>query len=165
MAEAQVKAKKELPVLEKGIGTIEGVGASRVKEFAARGVRTLSDLLEYFPRSYQQERAERPIRDLVADQIQIARGEVVAVDYIAVRSRPRFEATLDDGSGKLGLVWFNSSFLRKTIWPGKLLRVSGRVKFFRGIASMAQPKWQEVDADAEPVGEDLFRAVYPASAK
>src|SRR5436190_3606668 len=152
-------------ILQRPISTIEGVGGSRVKEFEARGVNTLGDLLEYFPRSYQQERAERPIKELVADQIQIARGEVVAVDYIAARPRPRFEATLDDGSGKLGLVWFNSAFLRKTIWPGKLLRVSGRVKFFRGIASMAQPKWQEVDADAERVGEDVFRAVYPASAK
>src|SRR5882672_12139644 len=152
-------------LLERGIGTIEGVGAAKVKEFEARGVRTLGDLLEYFPRSYQQERSERPIDQLVADQIQIARGEVVAVDYIPMRPRPRFEATLSDGSGKLSLVWFNSAFLRKAIWPGKLLRVSGRVKFFRGIPSMAQAKWQEVQEDAETVGEDVFRAVYPASAK
>jgi len=162
----QVEAiAKEAPVLERGIATIEGVGASKVREFEARGVRTLGDLLEYFPRSYQQERSERPIDQLVADQIQIARGEVVAVDYIPMRPRPRFEATLSDGSGKLSLVWFNSSFLRKSIYPGKLLRVSGRVKFFRGIPSMAQPKWHEVEADAQPVGEDVFRAVYPASAK
>src|SRR3989440_9462030 len=164
MPQAEMKAK-EASVLEREIATIEGVGAARVREFETRGVRTLGDLLEYFPRSYQQERSERPIDQLVADQIQIARGEVVAVDYIPMRPRPRFEATLSDGSGKLSLVWFNSAFLRKTIWPGKLLRVSGRVKFFRGIPSMAQPKWQEVDADAEPVGEDVFRAVYPASAK
>src|SRR5881394_2377638 len=97
--------------LARGIGTIEGVGAAKVKEFEARGVRTLGDLLEYFPRSCQQERSERPIDQLVADQIQIARGEVVAVDYIPMRPRPRFEATLSDGSGKLALVWFNSSFL------------------------------------------------------
>ncbi len=164
MRQAEAKVKS-ISVLDRGIDTIEGVGASRVKEFEARGVKKLGDLLEYFPRSYQQERAEQPIKDLVADQIQIARGEVVAVDYIAMRPRPRFEATIDDGSGKLGLVWFNSSFLRKTIYPGKLLRVSGRVKFFRGIPSMAQPKWQDVEVDAEKVGEDVFRAVYPASAK
>ena len=114
--------------MAQGISSIEGVGPSKVREFEARGVRTLGDLLEYFPRSYQQERSERPIDQLVADQIQIARGEVVAVDYIPMRPRPRFEATLSDGSGKLSLVWFNSAFLRKTIWPGKLLRVSGRLK-------------------------------------
>jgi ATP-dependent DNA helicase RecG len=165
MAQMEAQAKGESSPLERGIETLEGVGAGRAKEFAARGVATLGDLLEYFPRNYQQERSERPISQLVADQIQIARGEVVAADYISVRPRPRFEATLSDGSGKLALVWFNSSYLRKTIYPGKLLRVNGRVKFFRGIPSMAQPRWQEVDADAEPVGQDVFRAVYPASAK
>src|SRR5438067_7233571 len=164
MPQAEMKAK-EVSVLERGIATIVGVGAGKVSEFGGRGVWMLGDLLKYFPRSYQQERSERPIDQLVADQIQIARGEVVAVDYIPMRPRPRFEATLSDGSGKLSLVWFNSAFLRKSIWPGKLLRVSGRVKFFHGIPSMAQPKWQEVDAEAEPVGQDVFRAVYPASAK
>src|SRR5919109_300227 len=127
-------------VLAQRISTIEGVGPSKVKEFEGRGVRTLGDLLEYFPRTYQQERAERPIDQLVGDQIQIARGEVVAVDYIPMRPRPRFEATLSDGSGKLALVWFNSSFLRKSIWPGKLLRVSGRGEIFLGGLSMGQPK-------------------------
>src|SRR3954463_5111079 len=167
MRQATDDAKQESApsVLERGVASIEGVGPAKVKELEARGVRTLGDLLEYFPRTYQQERSERPIDQLVADQIQIARGEVVAVDYIAMRPRPRFEATLSDGSGKLSLVWFNSAFLRKSIWPGKLLRVSGRVRFYRGIPSMAQPKWQEVEADAMPVGEDVFRAVYPASAK
>src|SRR5438309_11171487 len=94
-----VLGEGERGVLEREIGTIEGVGATKVSEFEARGVRTLGDLLEYFPRSYQQERSERPISQLVADQIQIARGEVVAVDYIPMRPRPRFEATLRDGSG------------------------------------------------------------------
>ncbi|HEV8606035.1 MAG TPA: ATP-dependent DNA helicase RecG [Tepidisphaeraceae bacterium] len=165
MAQMEAQTKGESSPLERGIETLEGVRASRAKEFAARGVATLGDLLEYFPRNYQQERSERPISQLVADQIQIARGEVVAADYIAVRPRPRFEATLSDGSGKLALVWFNSSYLRKTIYPGKLLRVRGRVKLYRNIPSMAQPRWQEVEADAEPVGQDVFRGVYPASAK
>src|SRR6266550_4021646 len=90
---------------EREVGRLGGGGARKVRELEARGVRTLGDLLEYFPRSYQQERSERPIDQLVADQIQIARGEVVAVDYIPMRPRPRFEATLRDGSGKLALVW------------------------------------------------------------
>src|SRR5438046_918320 len=94
------------------VEALAGVGLARAKHFWAVGVRTLADLLEYFPRTYQYESAERSISELVADQIQTARGEVVAVDYIARRPRPRFEATIDDGTDKLALVFFNSSFLR-----------------------------------------------------
>src|SRR5215204_685257 len=37
---------KDEHILARGVGTIEGVGPGKVKEFEARGVRTLGDLLE-----------------------------------------------------------------------------------------------------------------------
>ena len=149
----------------KPVEELEGIGPARAKELKARGVKTLSDLMEYFPRDYQYERAERPIAELVEGSVQIARGEVVAVDYVPVRPRPRFEATIQDASGKLGLVWFNAAYLRRVVHPGKLLRVQGKVRFYRGIPQMTQPKYEEIDPEAEVVGEDKLRAVYPASAK
>jgi ATP-dependent DNA helicase RecG len=147
------------------VEALDGVGAARARELRARGVKTLGELIEYFPRDYQYERAERPIAELEEGSIQIARGEVVAVDYVPVRPRPRFEATLKDDSGKLGLVWFNGAYLRRIIHPGKLLRVQGKVRFYRGVPQMTQAKYEEIDPEAEVVGEDKLRAVYPASAK
>src|SRR5437763_13827678 len=73
------------------IESLAGVGPTRGRHFHGLGVRTLGDLVQYFPRSYQYESAERPIAQLVAEQIQTARGEVVAVDYVPTRPRPRFE--------------------------------------------------------------------------
>ena len=125
--------------LSRPIQTLDGVGPTRAREFRTRGVNTLGDLLEYFPRDYQHERAERPIKELVPEQIQIARGEVTACDYIPSRPRPRFEATLTDPTGKLSLVWWNGHYLRTLIHPGKFLRVHGKVRFFRNIPQMTQP--------------------------
>ena len=147
------------------IESLHGVGPTRAKQFAALGVKTLGDLLDYFPRDYQYESAEKPIAELVPNQVQMARGEVVAVDYIPVRPRPRFEATLDDGSGKLALVWFNSAFLRQQIHPGKFLRVQGSVRTFRNLPQMTQAKWELIDPGEQRVGESKFRAIYPASMK
>ncbi len=144
--------------------TLEGVGPARAREFRAIGVHHLGDLLEYFPRTYQHERAEQPIGQLRPELIQIARGEVVAVDYFP-RPRPRFEATLEDPSGKLAVTWFNGHYLRTRIHPGQILRVQGKVRIFRGIPQMAQPKWEVIEPDAPLVGEDMIRAVYPATAK
>jgi ATP-dependent DNA helicase RecG len=147
------------------IETLNGVGESRAKEFRRLGVGTLRDLLEFFPRDYQNESSERTIRDLVGGQIQTARGEVVAVDYLSGRTRKRFEATIDDGSGKLGLMWFNSAFLRKDIVPGKFMRVQGMVRMFHGIPQMVQPRWETIEPTTGRVEEAKFRAIYPASVK
>jgi ATP-dependent DNA helicase RecG len=153
------------PQAQSPIESLPGIGLTRAKHFRALGIRTLADILEYFPRAYQYESAERSIRELVADQIQTARGEVVAVDYAVGRGRPRFEATLDDGTDKLALVFFNMPYLRGKIRPGMYLRVQGMVKLFRNLPQMANPKWREIDPGVARIEESKLRPIYPASAK
>ena len=157
----------EAAKLSRPIELLDGVGPARAKYFKALGVETLGDVLEYFPRTYQFESAEQSIDQLTAgDQIQIARGRVVAVDYIPVRPRPRFEATIEDESRqKLGLVWFNGGYLRTRIHPGIFVRVQGRVRMYRNVPQMSNPKWQVIEEEAERVEQSKFRAIYPASAK
>ncbi|HEX4792753.1 MAG TPA: ATP-dependent DNA helicase RecG [Humisphaera sp.] len=149
--------------LSRPVEALEGVGATRGRHLRALGVATLGDLLEYFPRDYQYESAERSIEQLVADQIQTARGEVVAVNYVPGHGRPRFEATLAEGAARLSLVWFHGHYLRTRIHPGMHLRVQARVKFFRGIPQMTQAKWEVVDEQTAPIAESKFRSIYPAS--
>ena len=151
------------PALLRPIESLEGVGATRAKVFRALGVKTLGDLLDYFPRDYQFESSERPISQLVPNDFQTARGTVVAVDYVPVRPRPRFEATIDDGTGKAGLVWFHGAYLRKLIHPGMHIRVKGKVGFFRNIPQFTNPKWDAVEETTEAVAESRFRAIYPAT--
>jgi ATP-dependent DNA helicase RecG len=152
------------PAAATQIESLQGVGTTRAKYLKELGLHTLHDLLEYFPRDYRYESREKTIRELVADQIQTVRGTVVAVDYLP-RPRPRFEATLDDNTGKLALVWFNGAYLRKLIHPGKLIRVRGKVKFFRNLPQMSNPKWEEIDEQTDRVETATFRPIYPASIK
>jgi ATP-dependent DNA helicase RecG len=147
------------------ITELPGVSSARAKQLAEQEVHTLGDLLTYFPRRYQHESEERPISQLVQGDIQTARGKVVAVDYIPTRPRPRFEATLDDGTGPLAVVWFHGHWLRQRIHPGMTLRVKGKVAIYRNIPQMQNPKWSEIEETAEVVEEARFRSIYPASAK
>src|SRR4051794_34590924 len=135
-----ISKKPDAPLtLVSPIESLDGVGPTRAYELKQLGLHKLGDLLEYFPRSYVFESAEGTIRGLVADQIHTVRGEVVAVDYIPIRPRQRFEATVDDNTGKLALVWFNQSWMRTKLHPGVTIRVRGKVKFFRGLPQMANP--------------------------
>jgi ATP-dependent DNA helicase RecG len=146
------------------IESLEVVGPAHAKRLKALGINTLGDLLEYFPRDYREEFAEGSVAQLREDQIHTVRGEVVAVDYVPSRPRPRFEATLDDGCGdKLALVWFHGAYLRSKIIPGTVLRVRGKVKFFHGIPQMANPKWEIVAPETPTVAQNIFRPIYAAS--
>jgi ATP-dependent DNA helicase RecG len=149
--------------LARPVEDLAGVGPSRAKALKALGLNTLGDLLEYFPRDYQFESSELNIRQLVPEQVQTVRGRVVACDYIVGRGRPRFEATIEDETGKLALVFFNSAYLRRQIHPGITIRVQGRVKYFRNLPQMANAKWHLVDESTERIDETRYRPIYPAS--
>lgn len=147
------------------IESLEGIGETRAKVFHGLGVHTLGELLEYFPRDYQFESSELAIGDLNSGPIQTVRGEVVAVNYAPTRPRPRFEATIDDGTGKCGLVWFHGAYLRTKIHPGLILRVKGRVRLYHNIPQITNPKWELIEAGAATIDQSQFRAIYPASGK
>lgn len=147
------------------IEELTGVGPARAKSFRSLGVDTLGDLLEYFPRDYQFESSELAIRELRSDQIQTVRGEVVAVNYVPTRPRPRFEATIDDGTAKCALTWFNAAWMRTKLHPGLYIRVKGKVGYFRNIPQMINPKWEPVEPNADWIDQSQFRAIYPATAK
>ena len=56
-----------MPELSTDVRYIKGVGEQRAKALARLGVRTLGDLLNYFPRAYEDRTAVRPIAQLAVD--------------------------------------------------------------------------------------------------
>lgn len=150
---------------QESLSTFKGIGPTRLTVLKELGIETKHDLLEYFPNRYQIETAERPVSELVADLIQNVRGEITAVDYISGGSRSRFEATLRDETGSLALVWFNGGYLRRLIHPGQQLRVKGKVRFFRGLPQMTNPKWSAISTTTPVIEKSVLKPVYPASSR
>ena len=91
---------------------------------------------------------------------------MIAADYIAARPRSRFEATIEDrhGGGRLACVWFNAAWMRFKLTPGLHVRVRGKVRTFRNMPQMANPKWEAIDEEAEETDVDTFRPIYAATA-
>src|SRR3954465_10301502 len=120
MTDTATESATSGPALDRPVEALDGVGPIRAKAFQKLGGKTLGDLLEYFPRDYQFESSELPINELKPEQIQTARGEVVAVYYMVGGARKaRLEATIADAAGdKLALTWFNASYLRGKLHPG-----------------------------------------------
>lgn len=150
------------------VSDLPGVGPARLTALHALGVHTLADLLLYYPRDYQYVSAQAPIRELQPNTIATATGEVVAVNYIAAGSggggRPRFEATLDDGTGKLALTFFHGGYLRTKIHPGLHLKVQGKLRMFRNLPQMQNPKWTVIQPPTESPNNGVL-SVQPGAAK
>ena len=148
------------------VANLPGIGRQRAILFGRLGITTVKDLLQHLPLRYEREFAEGAIGDLPMGAIGSARGTVVAARVIGPpgRKHGRFQATLQDHSDRLDLVWFNAAYLRQKIHPGMLLRVQGKTAAYHGYAQMVNPRWEELqETEQSPAKDERLRPVYPAT--
>lgn len=149
------------------LSAVPGVRREHAERLARIGVTRVGHLVAHLPHRHEWIRAEASIEDLLADSVASVRGEITATRTAGFGHKARFEAVmLDDGGGRLDLVWFNQPYLRNKLHPGMRLRVQGKaVKRGFGL-QMANPKFEVLDpARPDPAHEDDddFRPVYPVT--
>ncbi|MEK7099005.1 MAG: ATP-dependent DNA helicase RecG [Patescibacteria group bacterium] len=92
------------------------------------GIETLGDLLLYFPARYDDFSARKHIADLVLGETATIEGVVrlVTQGRTARRHMHILEASVEDGTGRIRVVWFNQPFLARAIKEGTAVRLSGK---------------------------------------
>ncbi len=162
MPEAELRPTNSLNVLP-------GLGPRAAEAFGHLGIRTLADLIRYFPTRYEVERSELTVQDLAQA---CARGDLstasVRAEVAQVRTlpkpRPRVEATLEDETGTIRAVWFNTPWMQRRIHPGQRGLLQGQPKMRGAYVEMANPSWVPFDSNTPPERRtERLRPVYPAS--
>src|SRR3990167_7797267 len=94
------------------------------------GIKTLGDLLNYYPARYEDYSLILPINRLQPGKTVTVIGKVTSFSHKFTKKRGFTiqQAELDDGTGKLKIVWFNQLFLKNIILPGTNLSVAGIVE-------------------------------------
>ncbi|MBL1216928.1 MAG: ATP-dependent DNA helicase RecG [Planctomycetes bacterium] len=133
--------------LDQPIQFVKGVGPNRARLFARLGINTVADLIRHVPFRYESECGLMQMNEVPVDHIVTLRGEVASVRWHYRGRMPRFEASIEDGSGHIHLVWFHGGYLRKKIRPGMTLEVHGKTQRKYGYLQMINPKWARVDDD------------------
>ncbi|MBS3733511.1 MAG: ATP-dependent DNA helicase RecG [Phycisphaerae bacterium] len=145
---------------------VKGVGPARAEQLARLGIRTVEDLLLYFPRRFDLRRQTQPIDTLRGDEPSATvAGEVTEVSEQRYGKRPWFGCMISDETGWLLVKWFHGGYLRGKIREGMHIAVSGKVGTYREHLQMVNPNWQPVwDPDSANLDADELLPVYPAGA-
>lgn len=150
---------------------------SRVKAtidgFATLGIQTLLDLLMFYPFRYIDRRQSVKIGDLrqgsATDEEVVVLGKVTSViaqqnfggrQWQRSNSKGRCRVEIDDGTGTLQCTFFNQPWRANQLSEGMQVHLFGKVKWFRGAPSMANPL---VDPIGDKVGKIV--ALYRQSAQ
>ncbi|MBC8015626.1 MAG: ATP-dependent DNA helicase RecG [Sporomusaceae bacterium] len=141
---------------------IKGVGPAKANLLTKLSIFTIGDLLEHYPRRYEDRSQLRTINALTDGQIETFRCKVIS----SAESKPRpglrlTKITVSDCSGVAQLVWFNQPHVKKRYQPGMEVLVSGKVKSFYQV-EVHNPEIEMI-LDSEPLDTGRIIPVYSAS--
>ncbi|NDJ84683.1 MAG: hypothetical protein GYB66_02250, partial [Chloroflexi bacterium] len=139
-------ALQTLGELEHPVETLHGIGKKRAEQLAKLGIVTINHLLFHFPLRYDDYTKMYPLHRLPADETVVAIGAVTDVtERVSRQNQPLIRVTLDDGSGKLVITFFNQPYLKRAIKPDMQILVYGKTSRYNGTMTMANPEWEPVD--------------------
>ena len=152
--------------LDSPVQFVKGIGPRRAEALDAVGVRTVQDLLFYFPRGYIDRSNTVPIGQAVKDSHVTVVGRVLGKGsmYGGRKGGKRFEMILGDDSGHISLLWFAGwKYIDAQFEKGDLLAATGAVGFYNG-SQIIHPEIEALeDESAELVHTGRIVPLYPSS--
>ena len=120
---------------------IKGIGEAKAKSLGKLGIATLGDLINWFPRRYEDRREIKPISQLIP-------GEPACVSAM-IASEPKLshirkgmdlvKVRAVDDTGALDVTFFNQSWLKNQLRVGETYTFYGRAEGSLLRKSMASP--------------------------
>ena len=135
--------------------SLRGIGEKKAQAFHKLGVFSLSDLLSFYPRRYEDRSTTKPIA-LVQDGESVCVSAVVAEEPRLSRIRRglelvRFRAY--DESAELTVTFFNQPYIRNQLHRGDTYRFFGRMEVRGSRKNLVNPAFERLEAPAGPLSD------------
>ncbi|MDI6780544.1 MAG: ATP-dependent DNA helicase RecG [bacterium] len=155
---------KLLYELDMPIQYLKGVGEAKARKFECLGIKTVYDLLTYYPRDYQDRSKVKPIFSLQDGQRETFSGIVLGHTQAAFhRKGIRLTKTcVSDGTGYVYILFFGQSNMDKMLPPRSKVFVTGRIRRYRGEIQSTDFEYEIIDEkERELLHTNRIVPIYP----
>ncbi|MFN6120374.1 MAG: ATP-dependent DNA helicase RecG [Actinomycetes bacterium] len=144
-----------------GVERIRGVGERKLAALHQVGIRSVLDLVTYYPRRWVDRTNEARVSDLEVGKEALVLVAVRSVSKRTTRNRRTIvSAVVGDGSGRLTITFFKQPWREKQLAEGLNISLFGKPEVFRGGLQMTNPI---VDLIGDRTGRIV--PIYPQSEK
>ncbi len=144
---------------DQSIETLKGIGEKTAKLFEKVGIRTIDDLLHYYPKGYDTYGEPKAIGELSEDETGAVEGFLKSgATGVHSNGLSSVQATISAMTGKLRLVWYHMPYLKNTLRPDSHFIFRGRVIRKKNGLTMEQPQMFKPEAYEELLSS--MRPVY-----
>jgi len=143
------KTSQTPAALNADLTVLQGVGPRHAETLINLGMKTLGDMLYYFPRRYEDYSQLKPIKDLFYGNVVTVLGTIQSVHTRPIRGGKSsiIEIVISDGTGSLRISYFNQPWLANRFKQDEAISVSGKVDQYLGRLVMNSPDWEPVEVE------------------
>ena len=163
---AQPSSLERVPLSpDSEVAKISPLPIGGAKKLATLGVKTVRDLLNYYPRRYE-DRRKLPGFHIVEDGAKVT---IVGTVLSKTRHAPRKGMLIlkvelrDDLGNRASATWFNQPWIEKSLKEGSRLIVTGKAKKFGRKLEIAVEYFEADDLEGESLSTDRIIGVYPVT--
>ena len=146
--------------LDASITAIKGISTAFAAKFSKLGVKTIRDLLYFFPSRHVDYSRMKTVSQLQEGQEETIVANVWEAKITMPRGRRSTEAIVGDETGNVRAMWFNNPWLAKTLQPNMKIVLSGKVRLFNGRFVFESPEWEPLE-EGDLIHTGRLVPVYP----
>lgn len=143
--------------LNSSLEKVKGVGEKTLEKLENAGLRTVGDILSFFPRKYEDFASFTKLGEIQPGKVLFkARAEKVSLRRVR-RGMTLVEAILTDGEEKVKAIWFNQPYRVSQLQSGDEFYFSGDFEFQYNRYQITNPrvmKREELPKGENFAGED-----------
>jgi ATP-dependent DNA helicase RecG len=146
---AGAKTSQTPAALNAELTVLQGVGPVNANSLERLGMKTLGDMLYYFPFRYEDYSQLKPIKSLFYGEVVTVIGTVQSVYTRPVKGGKSsvVEVVISDGTAALRLSFFNQPWIANKLKSGDAVSVSGKVDQYLGRLVMNSPDYEPVEIE------------------
>ena len=107
------------------VSTISGVGPQLTKNLAKLNVFTVGDLLQYYPRAYEDRSVKVTLAEYKTHPKIHTVARVMSQEWFGYGKMRTLKIIINDGTAPAELICFNRAFLENQLVPGTVITVTG----------------------------------------
>jgi ATP-dependent DNA helicase RecG len=148
------------PSLDSPVTVIRGISTNLATKFSRLGVKTVRDLLYFFPHRHLDYSQRKPISHLTEGNEETIVANVWQAQVVYIGGRRSTEAIVGDETGNVRVVWFNNPYLARKLTTNSRVVISGRVGLYKGRHVFESPEWELLE-DRELIHAGRLVPIYP----
>ena len=148
--------------IKQSVQYIKGVGPSRAKLLNLLGIFTIEDLINYYPRTYEDRTKVTKIAELEEGQYALIEGVAVsgASTFRMKRNMTLTKLIVEDDTGRALITWFNQDYVKTKLHAKEKYKFFGKVQKKAGVIEMNSPVF---DGEDENKNTGKIVPVYPTT--